>query len=75
MPNLFLPLRWLTAALLSVVVVVTLLQIVLRYAFNAPLIWSEELARFLTVWMTFLGAAIILCHLHLFGDLFLDSRH
>ena len=74
MPNLLLPLRWLTAALLSVVVVVTLLQIVLRYVFNAPLIWSEELARFLTVWMTFLGAAVV-CYDggHLNVDVFLQA--
>ena len=30
-------------------------QVVLRYAFNAPLTWSEELARYLFIWCAFLG--------------------
>lgn len=30
-------------------------QIVSRYAFNAPLSWSEELSRFLFVWLSFLA--------------------
>jgi len=34
------------------------LQIVSRFIFNFPLSWSEELARYLTVWMVFLGAGI-----------------
>lgn len=63
--DLFLPLRWLTATLLSTVVAITLAQIAMRYLFNAPLIWSEELVRFMTVWMTFLGSAAV-CY---------DGRH
>lgn len=31
-------------------------NVVLRYAFNSGLTWSEEIARFLFVWLTFLGA-------------------
>ncbi len=32
-----------------------LAQVVLRYAFNNPLTWSEELARYLFIWCAFLG--------------------
>lgn len=32
-------------------------QVFYRYALNASLFWSEELARHLLVWMTFLGAS------------------
>lgn len=32
-----------------------LAQVVLRYAFNSPLTWSEELARYLFIWCAFLG--------------------
>lgn len=34
------------------------LQVVMRYVFNAPLIWSEELARFAMIWLAFLAAAL-----------------
>jgi TRAP-type C4-dicarboxylate transport system permease small subunit len=32
-----------------------LVQVVLRYAFDRPLVWSDELARYLFVWCAFLG--------------------
>lgn len=31
------------------------LQIIMRYIFNSPLIWSEEMARYTFVWICFLG--------------------
>ena len=37
-----------------------LLQIGFRYALNAPLTWTEELARYLYVWACYLGAAVAL---------------
>ena len=30
-------------------------QVVLRYVFNSPMTWSEELARYLFIWCAFLG--------------------
>lgn len=41
-------------------------QVILRYVSGFPLIWTEEVARFLLVWFTFLGATIgisRLCHI------------
>lgn len=32
-----------------------LVQVVMRYVFNSPLTWSEELARYLFIWCAFLG--------------------
>lgn len=32
------------------------LQVVMRYIFNAPLPWTEEISGMALVWMTFLGA-------------------
>lgn len=36
---------------------VVILQVIFRYVFNNSLFWSEELARYLLVWLTFLGAS------------------
>ena len=41
------------------IVVLTLVQVFARYVFNSPLLWSEELARLLLVWVVFLGAAVV----------------
>ena len=32
-----------------------LAQVILRYVFDRPLVWSDELARYLFVWCAFLG--------------------
>lgn len=47
------------ALLILLVIVMTtvcLAQVVWRYFFNDPLIWSEEMARYLFVWIGYLGA-------------------
>ncbi len=36
-------------------------QVVCRYGFNHSLFWSEELARFLLIWLSFLGATVAYC--------------
>lgn len=41
-------------AALAVIVVVIMVQVVMRYVFNASLIWAEELCRYILVWITFL---------------------
>jgi TRAP-type C4-dicarboxylate transport system permease small subunit len=43
--------------LLAMVLVVTL-QVICRYLLGSSLTWSEELARYSLVWLTFLGAGI-----------------
>lgn len=50
-------LRWALIALMVAMTVIVFLQVVFRYVLEAPLGWSEEVARFLFVWVTFLGAA------------------
>jgi TRAP-type C4-dicarboxylate transport system permease small subunit len=37
-------------------------QVISRYILSAPLPWSEELARYLMVYLTFLGAAVAMRH-------------
>lgn len=38
--------------------IVVALQVLFRYGFNQSLFWSEELARYLLVWLSFLGASV-----------------
>ena len=35
-------------------------QVVTRYVLNAPVPWTEELARFSLVWLTFVGAGYVM---------------
>lgn len=53
---------WILAALLSVIAVVVLAQVIVRFVLSsiAPGVsapWTEELARYLLCWMVFLGGA------------------
>ena len=65
-------------ALVGVMTGVVFLQVLYRYVFTQPLQWSEELARYLFVWLSILGAALALQKKGHFGlDLFfkmLSSR-
>ncbi len=38
--------------------IVVAVQVFFRYVLNQSLFWSEELARFLLVWLTFFGASV-----------------
>ncbi len=37
------------------IVIVMFMQVIMRYVFKASLSWSEELSRYLFVWMVFIG--------------------
>lgn len=41
---------------LSVMAILLFGNVVLRYAFNSGITWSEEMSRFLFIWLTFIGA-------------------
>ena len=57
------------AVCLAVMVVLVFGNVVLRYAFNSGITVSEELSRWLMVWLTFLGAIVALReHAHLGVD-------
>ncbi|MGF1734468.1 TRAP transporter small permease [Photobacterium satsumensis] len=42
-------------SLLVVITLILLVQVLSRYLFGIPLVWTEELARYLFVWVAFLG--------------------
>ena len=46
--------------MLSAMVIMVFGNVVLRYGFNSSIISSEELSRFLFIWVTFLGAIVTL---------------
>lgn len=50
-------LRWILTIAMGSMVTIIMLQVIYRYVFQSPLSWSEEVARFLFVWITFIGAA------------------
>ena len=52
--------EFLLVVMLSAMVVMVFGNVVLRYGFNDSIISSEELSRFLFIWITFLGAIVTL---------------
>jgi TRAP-type C4-dicarboxylate transport system permease small subunit len=52
--------EWLMVICLAAMVLMVFGNVVLRYGFNSGITVSEELSRWLFVWMTFLGAFVAL---------------
>ena len=50
-------LYWLIASLMFAMAVLIFAQVLARYAFGNSLTWSEEVGRYIFVWMSFLGMA------------------
>jgi len=50
--------RYVVCIILIIMVIASSLQVLFRYIFQHPLAWSEELTRYLMVWLTLLGAGI-----------------
>jgi TRAP-type C4-dicarboxylate transport system permease small subunit len=42
----------------SAIFVIIVLTVITRYGFNSVMSWSEEVPRYLLIWISFLGAAI-----------------
>jgi len=49
--------NWALAVLMAAMVVVIAAQVWYRFVMNDPLDWSEEMGRYLFVWISFMGAA------------------
>jgi TRAP-type C4-dicarboxylate transport system permease small subunit len=62
-------LRFFIAVCLAIMVLLVFGNVVLRYAFNSGITVSEELSRWLFVWLTFVGAVVALRnHAHIGMD-------
>ncbi|MFC2170049.1 TRAP transporter small permease [Acidobacteriota bacterium] len=52
--------RFIVAFLMAAICLVVLFGVVNRFIFKLPVSWTEELARFLMVWICMIGAAVAL---------------
>jgi TRAP-type transport system small permease protein len=48
-----------SVALLSLLLGLMAAQVVARYVFGSPIAWTEELARFVLIWLGFMSAAFV----------------
>ncbi|GAW93799.1 TRAP transporter small permease [Calderihabitans maritimus] len=54
-----------TVAAVAVMTLITFVQVITRYVFGFSLTWSEEFARYLFIWITFIGGSIAFRRLQL----------
>lgn len=67
-------LRWLCAGLMLAMTLLIFSQVVARYVFHQSLTWSEEIGRYIFVWMSFLGMALaVKAKAHVALDILLKS--
>ncbi len=60
--------------ILAVLVIAVFLQVIFRFVLQQPLAWTEELARYCLVWITFLGAAFAMASkAHIGMEVFVKS--
>jgi len=64
--------RWALILALAAMSVIVFANVVLRYLSNYSLVWAEEVARYLMIWMTFLGAGLVL---RFGGHVAVDNLH
>lgn len=66
--------RWTAVALLVLIVILTFAQVIARFVFHSPFFWTEELARYSYVWLSFIASmAVMNTRSHITVELF-DSR-
>jgi len=54
--------EWWAVCLLAGLVVVVCLGVFFRYVLNASLVWYDEFASYLLVWLTFFGSVVAVYH-------------
>lgn len=50
--------EWLTAGILATMVVLIFIQIISRVILSSSFAWTDEVARYLMIWLTFLAASV-----------------
>lgn len=64
--------RWLLIALLLAMAGIVFANVLLRYTTGDSIVWAEEVARHLMIWVTFLGAGLVL---RFGGHVAIDNLH
>ena len=64
--------RWLLILLLVAMACIVFANVVLRYTTGDSIVWAEEVARHLMVWVTFLGSGLVL---RFGGHVAIDNLH
>ena len=60
--------------LLSFFTVIVMMQVIARYLLNSPLTWSEQVARYLFIWMIMLGTSLAFrMKVHIAFDMLLNN--
>ncbi|MHB9152843.1 MAG: TRAP transporter small permease [Spirochaetales bacterium] len=54
--------RYVTNTLMALNIILILTSVFFRYVLSNPIVWSEELAKFLLVWTVFLAASTAIRH-------------
>ena len=52
--------RWAVIAILASMAIMVFANVVLRFLTDHSILWVEEVSRYLMIWLTFLGAGIVL---------------
>ena len=52
--------RWIVIAILAAMAVMVFANVALRFLTDHSILWVEEVSRYLMIWLTFLGAGLVL---------------
>ena len=52
--------RWLVIVILGAMALMVFANVALRFLTDASILWVEEVSRYLMIWLTFLGAGLVL---------------
>jgi TRAP-type C4-dicarboxylate transport system permease small subunit len=64
--------RWILIALLLAMACIIFSNVVLRYTTGDSIVWAEEVARHMMIWVTFLGAGLVM---RTGGHVAIDNLH
>lgn len=64
--------RWLLILLMAAMSIIVFANVCLRYLTNDSIVWAEEVARHMMIWMTFLGSGLVL---RFGGHVAIDNLH